>query len=80
MEDGFFATLGFAGQIYPGTVAGLAGNWRERTITGGEAGIEAMAFLRHELTDRIPIQVFLLRGFTDASPDMVVGTTLGYRF
>lgn len=80
MEDGFFSTIGFAMQASPHAVVGLAGNWREPTITAGKAGVEAMAFVQRKLTEKSRVQLFLLRGFTTASPDLAVGFTVGRDF
>jgi hypothetical protein len=80
MKSGFFATAGLAGQVTPSLTAGFAGTWRARIIAGGEAGAEAMTFIQHGFSEAARIQVFLMRGFTTASPDLSIGTTLGYRF
>ena len=79
MKDGFYGTLGFVTLVSDGTVMGLAGNWRQPTISGGTSGAEAMAFVQTKLTATSHLQFFLLHGFTDASPDLAVGITLGLK-
>lgn len=80
MKSGFFATAGLASKISSANTVGLTANWRERTISQGEQAFEAMVFAQHELTPSSHLQVFLMRGFTDASPDNTIGVTLGLAF
>ncbi len=80
MKDGLFATAGFTTKVSQGLVLGLAGNWREKIIDGGKEGVEAMAFAQHDFNSTSHVQVFVLRGFTDASPDIALGLTLGFNF
>ena len=80
MKSGVFATAGFATVVSTGNTLGLATNWRQRTIRDGKAAFEAMLFAQHALNQRSHIQVFVMRGFTDASPDYTVGLTLGLKF
>jgi hypothetical protein len=39
-----------------------------------------MAFVQRKLAEKGKVQLFLLRGFTTASPDVAVGATVGYDF
>lgn len=80
MKSGFFATTGIVSKVSTSNTLGLAANWRERTIDQGKQAIEAMVFAQHKLTESSHIQVFFMRGFTDASPDNTLGITLGLAF
>ncbi len=80
MKSGFFATAGFAANLTPGNSAGLAANWRERTIRNGKEAFELMAFAQHALNTSDRVQGFVMHGFTDASPDITVGVTYGHTF
>ncbi len=79
MKSGLFATAGVTSKIASGVVLGLAGNWRERIIEGGDQGVEAMGFVQHDLGESSHVQLFVLHGFTDASPNIAVGLTLGFK-
>ena len=80
MENGFFATAGFASKVSSENTVGFAANWRARTISQGKQAFEAMVFAQHNLTASSHFQVFFMRGFTDASPDNTLGLTLGLTF
>jgi len=80
MKNGAYVTAGFAGQVSPDLTMGLAGNWRQPIVVGGKAGVEAMAFVQYKLSEQSRIQAFVLHGFTDASPTIAIGVTLGLSF
>lgn len=80
MKNGAYVTAGFAGQVSPSVTMGVAGNWRQPIVAGGKAGVEAMAFVQHKFSEQSRIQAFVLHGFTDASPTIAVGVTLGLSF
>jgi hypothetical protein len=80
MKDGLFGTLGFVTNLTDQTVFGLAGNWRQPTISGGASAQELMAFVQQKITGDSHLQFFVLHGFTDASPTLAVGATLGLVF
>ncbi len=80
MKSGFYLSAGFADTVAPKVVVGLGGNWRERIISGGSQAVELMAFVQRTLTEGLHLQVFVLHGFTNASPDIALGATLGMTF
>lgn len=80
MKDGFFGTLGLISMVSDETSMGLAGNWRQPTISGGSSASELMAFAQQKITDSSHFQVFVLHGFTDASPSFAIGATFGWKF
>lgn len=80
MKSGFFATAGIASKVSSDNSLGLAVNWRERTISQGKEAFETMVFAQHELTTSSHLQIFYMRGFTDASPDNTLGVSVGLTF
>ncbi len=80
MEDGMFASLGLASQASEKTTVGGSVTWRQRTITGGDDAFELMAFAQHQFTPKSRLMLFAMHGFTDASPNLTLGATLGYTF
>lgn len=80
MKDGFFGTLGVITLVSDETSMGLAGNWRQPTISGGASASELMVFAQQKITDSSHFQVFVLHGFTDASPSFAIGAMLGWKF
>ncbi|MFT3870453.1 MAG: hypothetical protein QM715_18545 [Nibricoccus sp.] len=79
MKSGPLATVGMTTKI-SSNVIGLAGNWRARMIEGSDHALEAMAFLQHPFNEKSRIQLFVLHGFTDASPNLAAGLMLGFTF
>ena len=80
MKDGLFATAGVAGQASPATTIGLAANWRQAVFDGGDSSFEGMAFFQRKFSDQSRLWVFVLHGFTDASPNIAIGATLGFSY
>lgn len=80
MKSGLFATAGFATNVSAGNTLGLATNWRQPTIRNGKDAFEVMLFTQHDFSKSSHIQVFVMHGFTDASPDFTIGLTLGLKF
>lgn len=80
MKDGLFGTLGFVTNVTDQTVTGLAGNWRQPTISGGSSAEELMWFVQQKFSGNSHLQVFVLHGFSDASPTLAAGVTLGWMF
>lgn len=80
MKDGFFAGAGLAGQVAAGTTAGAGVNWRQEFIAGGDEGVEAMLFVQRKLSETTLVRAFVMRGFTDASPDIAGGVAFGFTF
>jgi len=80
MKDGLFATAGVVATTSEKTSVGIAGNWRQPTISGGSSAAELMGFFQEKITATSHIQIFILHGYTDASPEIAVGATLGLAF
>jgi len=78
MKDGAFAAAGVAGKVSAKTVMGVTGNWRQPIVAGGKSAFEGLAFVQRKFSPHTRIQAFALHGFTDASPKLAIGVTLGY--
>ncbi|CAM3040443.1 transporter [Rariglobus hedericola] len=80
LEDGLFASLGVATPVTDKTTAGVSVSWREKIVSGGDDSVDAMVFAQQTLTTRWSALVYVLAGFTDASPDFGAGTGVSYKF
>ncbi len=80
MKDGAFATVGFLTPVSDEATFGIGGNWRQPTFTGGKSAEELMAFVQQKISDSSHFQIFVLHGFTDASPSFALGATLGWKW
>jgi hypothetical protein len=80
LEDGVFASAGSHFRASPATVWTVAVNWGQRYVAGGDAATDAMLALTHDLDPHWQLSGYLLKGFTDASPDHGAGLQVGYRF
>lgn len=80
LKDGLFASLGVATPVTDQTTAGLSFSWREKIVSGGDDSADAMVFAQHTLNTRWSALVYVLAGFTDASPDFGAGTGVSYKF
>lgn len=80
LKSGFYASVGVATKLAPEWTGGVGGNWRESIIAGQPQAVEMMAFVQRNLTGDSHLLLFVLHGFTDASPDIALGATLGLSF
>lgn len=80
LKDGLFAAAGVSYRWSEPTRIGGVFDWRQRTVDGGDAAFEFTAFVTHRFDDRWRLQVYVVKGFTDASPDAGIGTVVGYSF
>jgi hypothetical protein len=80
LEDGFYASAGSVFRISDPTSLGILADWRSRIVPGGDHALEGTIFLTHNATERWNLMGYVLKGFTDASPDIGVGGMATYRF
>jgi hypothetical protein len=80
LEDGVFASAGSHFRVSPATIWTVAVNWGQRYVAGGDAATDAMLALTHDLNASWQLSGYLLKGFTDASPDHGAGLQVNYRF
>lgn len=79
-RDPIFATLGFAMPVAPRTSAGASYDWREKVVSTGSEIQELTLFLTHKLNHEWKIQLYAVKGFSDASPDAEGGLMLFHTF
>ncbi|MGY2258980.1 hypothetical protein [Pseudomonas sp. SDO55104_S430] len=79
-DDPFFATLGFAMPVATRTSAGLSYDWRDRVVSTGSQIQELTLFLTHRLNHEWKVQLYAVKGFSDASPDAEGGLMLFHTF
>lgn len=80
LESGFYASAGFSYRLTDPTRVGAVLDWRQRSVRGGDAAVELTAFVTHRLNERWRVQGYVVKGFSDASPDTGVGGVIGYDF
>jgi hypothetical protein len=54
--------------------------YRERLLSQSQPLSQARATLQFRITDSLRLGAYSAVGFTEATPDWVLGTSLGYRF
>ena len=79
-DNPIFATLGFAMPVAPRTSAGASYDWREKVVSTGSQIQELTLFLTHRLNHEWKIQLYAVKGFSDASPDAEGGLMLFHTF
>lgn len=80
LADGGFASGGMAFHVAEGTSVGAAYEWRDAIVDGGDRAREASVFIFHQFTPKWNSQLYVLKGFTDASPEIGAGALLSCRF
>ena len=80
LRNAWFGSVGFAWRDASGTTLGAAYDFRQRIVDGGAAGSEVMVFFAQPLAPEWKLQMYFIRGFSDASPDAGVGAILGYSY
>ncbi|MDH4554656.1 hypothetical protein E8F11_05610 [Pseudomonas sp. BN417] len=80
LHDPIFASLGFVTGLAPGTSAGAAYDWRQKVISDGDEIQEFTLFLTQRLSPSWRVQLYALKGFSDASPDSGGGLMLSHSF
>lgn len=80
LQDPIFATLGFVTRLAPATSVGAAYDWRQKVIADGDEIQEFTLFLTQRLSPSWKVQLYALKGFSDASPDSGGGLLLSHSF
>jgi len=75
-----YGSLGAAYRMSAATSAGLAYDFRDRIVDGGARVSELLAFVSYRLSQDMKLQVYLVKGFADASPDRGVGAVISHLF
>jgi hypothetical protein len=80
LKDGFYVSAGVSYRLDEPTRVGAVLDWRQRTVSGGENALELTGFVTRRLNEQWKAQVYLIKGFSDASPDYGLGGSLSYEF
>ena len=80
LDNVFYGSVGGTYKIAPGTSAGVIYDYRPAITSNGSAVSEATAFVNHKISDSWKAQAYLVKGFTNGSPDYGVGALVGYVF
>lgn len=79
-DDPVFASLGLVTGLAPGTSAGAAYDWRQSVTSEGDGIREFTLFVTQRLSPSWKIQLYALKGYSDASPDSGGGLLLSHSF
>lgn len=79
-DDPVFASVGFAIPVAAGTTAGASYDWRQKVVSTGSQIKELTLFLTHKLNQQWKVQLYAVKGFSDASPDGEGGLMLFHTF
>ncbi|WP_077049197.1 hypothetical protein [Pseudomonas sp. KK4] len=79
-DDPIFASLGFALPVAARTSAGASYDWRQKVVSTGSQIQELTLFLTHKLNQEWKVQLYAVKGFSDASPDAEGGMVLYHTF
>jgi hypothetical protein len=80
LENAVFGALGLAYAESAESTIGAAYDFREAIVAGGSRSGELSFFLSQRLAAQWKLQLYLVKGLADASPDAGVGAVLGYSF
>lgn len=80
LRDGAYASVGSSFRLSDPTSIGVSLDWRSRIVPGGKDAAESTFFVSHAPADRWNLVGYVLKGFTDASPDLGLGGMVNYRF
>jgi hypothetical protein len=76
LNNVFYGTLGGSYKFSPDTSGGLALYFRQKALVNGFPRREAMLFVNHTLDHDWKVEGYVLKGFTNASPNTGAGVFL----
>lgn len=80
LRDPIFASLGLVTRLAPATSVGAVYDWRQKVTANGDEIQEFTLFLSQRLSSSWKVQLYALKGFSDASPDSGGGLLLSHSF
>lgn len=80
LDNVFYGSVGGAYRLAPKTSAGVIYDYRPKITPTGSRVSEAVAFVTHSITDQWKAQAYLVRGFSDGSPDIGGGALISFVF
>ena len=75
-----YGSLGFSHALSDTNMAGLIWDYRPKVVTNGHPTSEATAFLMHKLNAATRLQLYVVKGFSDGSPEWGGGLAVVYAF
>ncbi len=79
-DDVFSASIGGSYKLNDRDTAGLAYDWRDKVTSAGSNVSEATLFWSRKFDRQWKGQVYVLKGFSNGSPDWGVGASAAYAF
>ncbi|WP_166365790.1 hypothetical protein [Pseudomonas akapageensis] len=79
-DDPIFASLGFALPVAALTTVGASYDWRQKVVSTGDQIKELTLFVTRKLNHEWKVQFYVVKGFSDASPDGEGGLVLSHTF
>jgi len=79
-DDPVFVSLGFATPVAVRTTAGASYDWRQKVVSTGSQIQELTLFVTHKLSQQWKVQLYAVKGFSDASPDAEGGLMVFHSF
>jgi hypothetical protein len=80
LRDPIYTSLGVATKLAPPTTVGAAYDWREKVSSRGDEISEMSLFVSHKLDASWKLQVYAVKGFSDASPDWGGGLVVSHTY
>lgn len=77
-KNPWFASIGSGYSVTQNTRIGLSYNFRQRVIDGTSNFSEVLAFANYSVSEQTRIQMYLIKGFTDNTPDRGIGAILNW--
>lgn len=79
-RDPWYASLGFSNKLSDANSWGATYDYRQKVTAGGDPVSEASLFFIHKYSKQVKLQAYAIAGFSNASPDVGAGATIGYSF
>lgn len=79
-DDPIYTSIGFAVPVAARTSAGASYDWRQKVVSTGSQIQELTLFVTHKLNQEWKIQLYAVKGYSDASPDGEGGMVLYHTF
>ena len=79
-HDPVFTSIGLLSRIATATSIGAVYDWRQKVSSDGDEIRELTLFLTQKLSEGWKVQLYALKGFSDASPDSGGGLLLNHSF
>lgn len=79
LRDGMYGSVGSLYRLTTSVTVGASLDWRQRILAGGDHAAEATMLLVYRIDERWNMIGYVLKGFSDASPDVGVGLAVTVR-